>query len=615
MARVVVAFVATLSLFRISLASLPFLRSPPSLSSKVTEFDWFGVKPSKELVYHECFGTFQCARLLVPLDWQAAEESCYNTAVALAIIKLPAKVAITDPTYGGAILTNPGGPGGSGVQLVQYSGPSLQAALDSVEAHFDLIGFDPRGVLLSGPDASCFADPLARDLWNIKTGEEGLLDGGNRVLSLQWARAKALGSLCASKETGKYMSTASVARDMLEIIERIEEHHHKALLAFPRQDQQNTIQAQSPLSGQNQGNNSGAMLQYLGFSYGTFLGATFASMYPDRVKRMILDGVVDAPDYVANGWATNLQDTDKVLQSFYRHCFDGGDRCPLYDSAGPKAIEKRLNDFLDTIRQTPIVAVDSSGSVPPEIITYSDIKSSIFVSLKSPVLAFQTLAWLLDQLYKREYDQVLRIIKLQTFVHCPTARNDSSQYPTGGNEATRAIVCVDGDDMSNQTRPEFAKYLELLESQSPAGGAIWASIRLTCTGWQTRPKWRYTGPFGSNTSAPILWIGNTADPVTPLRNAFNMAKGFPGSAVLQQDSEGHCALFNAPSSCTIEAIRQYLGSGALPKAGTVCPPERKPFDGQLAGQLEYDTDDEQERVACALRIYGSHTAREMPLGV
>jgi pimeloyl-ACP methyl ester carboxylesterase len=149
---------------------------------------------------------------------------------------------------------------------------------------------------------------------------------------------------------------------------------------------------------------------------------------------------------------------------------------------------------------------------------------------------------MLDQLQKGQYDQILRLIALQTSVHCPKGKSSTSPLSPTKNEAPKAIMCGDGDDMSNQTMPEFEEYLELLESQSYAAGAIWATFRLICTGWRVRSRWRYTGPFGGNTSIPILWIGNTADPVTPIRNAHNMAKSFHGSAAVQQDSEGHCSL-------------------------------------------------------------------------
>jgi pimeloyl-ACP methyl ester carboxylesterase len=587
MARLARSLAVILLLLPVSFAGLPLPENPNDSASETSTFEWSSIKPTQELTYLACFGSFQCARLLVPLDWQASEASRYNKTAALAIIKRPAKVSILDPTYGGAIITNPGGPGGSGVQQVLGAGEFLQWAVDSESKHFDIVSFDPRGVLNSGPDADCFSDPLQRDLWNLKTHEEGNLDSGDRALGLQWARAKAFGSLCANAEIGKYIGTASVVRDVLEIVDRVEEHYQTSRLKMESRLGPASTEAQSRLLNMEHPDVGTPMLQYLGFSYGTFLGNTFASMFPDRVKRMVLDGVVDAADYTAQGWTTNLQDTDKVMQAFYKYCFDAAYRCPLYDRAGPEAIERKMIGFLKAVQQNPIVAVDDSGSLPPDIITYSDIKRSIFASLYSPVRFFPALASMLDQLQKGQYDQTLRLLALQTSIHCPRDKTSTSPLSPTENEAPKAIMCGDGDDMSNQTIPEFEEYLDLLEYQSSAAGAIWATFRLICTGWQVRSRWRFIGPFGGNTSTPILWIGNTADPVTPIRNAHNMAKSFPGSVVLQQDSEGHCSLYNAPSNCTFDAIRRYFSSGALPKAGTVCPADRKPFDGKLSTNPEH----------------------------
>ncbi|ERF75396.1 hypothetical protein EPUS_00189 [Endocarpon pusillum Z07020] len=576
-------------------------------------FRWSDVEPSKELTYHTCFESFRCARLLVPLDWQAPEASRYNQTVALAIIKLPARVSTLNTTYGGAVITNPGGPGGSGIEHLLSAGTSLQWAVDSDSKHFDIVSFDPRGVLHSGPDASCFPSPLTRDLWNIKIHEEGNLDSGNRAIGLQWARAKAFGKMCADAEIGDYMGSASVARDILEIVERIHEHHHKTISAAETGLASESVPAQSPLVGKERDDIGTPMLQYLGFSYGTFLGNTFASMFPDRVKRMVLDGVVDAPDYMAQGWSTNLQDTDKVMDAFYKYCFEAGSLCPLYDRAGPEAIKSSLSGFLQMVQENPIVAVDSSGSLTPDILTYSDIRRFIFMSLYSPVRNFPGLAFLLDQLRNGEYDQALRLMALQTDVHCPRDNSTAASQLLAENEAPRAIMCGDGDDMSNQTLPDFKEYLRLLEAQSSTGGAIWASFRLICTGWQVRSKWRYTGPFGGNTSKPILWIGNTADPVTPIRNAHKMAKNFPGSVVLQADSVGHCSLFNRPSNCTLEVIRQYFSSGALPEMGTVCPADRNPFDSNVFTPLKYSGDGNgQVHILDSLKYF---QWRRFPLGI
>jgi len=127
----------------------------------------------------------------------------------------------------------------------------------------------------------------------------------------------------------------------------------------------------------------------------------------------------------------------------------------------------------------------------------------------------------------------------------------------------------------------FDAYWRTLADKSPSTGAIWARIRLRCTGWRIRALRRFAGPFGGETAHPILWVGNSADPVTPVGSARKMAKKFPGSVVLEQDSAGHCSI-STPSICTASVIRNYLNTGALPAPGTVCPPSAAPFGLQPA---------------------------------
>lgn len=101
-------------------------------------------------------------------------------------------------------------------------------------------------------------------------------------------------------------------------------------------------------------------------------------------------------------------------------------------------------------------------------------------------------------------------------------------------------------------------------------------FRMYCIHYKTRPVYRFTAPFQANTSHPILMIGNTYDPVTPLKNAFTMSKGYPGSVVLTQNSTGHTS-GSVYSSCTVGHIRRYFHTGELPKKGTVCEPDELPF--------------------------------------
>ena len=280
-------------------------------------FNWSSIEPSWDLDYHSCYGRFQCARLTLPMDWLDLSN---NHTIALAVIKLPAQVEASksNPNYGGPVITNPGGPGGSGIQYVVNNGDFIQRTVDSLEKSYDIVSFDPRGVFKTTPEVDCFqGDTVARNVWEYRKSIVGHMNASIEAPVQQLIMAKAYGQLCNnvfSKEGSdndgnilRFASSASVARDMLELVSKIDS------LAT----QTNASDSQEALSSQVQ---EPARLQYWGLSYGTYLGNTFASMFPDRVGRLILDGVTDAYDYVSGVSSTLCRCHSTTLTSC-RHSF------------------------------------------------------------------------------------------------------------------------------------------------------------------------------------------------------------------------------------------------------------------------------------------------------
>ncbi|KAG8416186.1 Dephospho-CoA kinase [Metarhizium acridum] len=263
-----------------------------SVETDASDFDWDTVKPSWDLHYSPCHDGFQCARLLMPLDWLNAESS--NEAVALSIIKLPAAVDCGDASFGGTVITNPGGPGSSGVLHILENGRYMQTMMDG-DKHFEIMSFDPRGVTHSKPAADCYASQSARTaaIWQSRGFTN--FDASANNLKYQKAFAAAQGLQCAKPgphgyAIQDYMATASVAREMVRIIDEIESLHQKTLA------QKLQREAQKPVTSSSA---NMARLQYYGTSYGSFLGNLFMSMFPGRVKRMVLDGVIAPEDWVA----------------------------------------------------------------------------------------------------------------------------------------------------------------------------------------------------------------------------------------------------------------------------------------------------------------------------
>lgn len=301
----VVLFTSILTLIsRINAVVVPFYSVSITSDSL---FDWNQITPSRNLQYHPCYDGFQCARLEVPMDWQ--NPSAPET-VAIAIIKLPARIDDpSDPRFGGTIITNPGGPGGSGIQfLLQGGARYIQSIVDSDDddnRYYEILSFDPRGVWQTTPRLDCFrGDSYSRRLWDFEKNRMGMLDPDDGKIGQRLAMARAFGSFCRQAygdgdkgggvNINEHITTAAVARDMLEIVDQLEIERRNNILARTTEQRRQQQRIGVPLF---QTKNNAAKLQYWGFSYGTHLGNTFASMFPDRVARMVLDGVVDSYDY------------------------------------------------------------------------------------------------------------------------------------------------------------------------------------------------------------------------------------------------------------------------------------------------------------------------------
>ncbi|KAI6715765.1 hypothetical protein JHW43_001712, partial [Diplocarpon mali] len=487
----------------------------------------------------------------VPLDW--LDPSDTRRAV-IAVIRYNA----TDlSSYAGPVFINPGGPGGSGVWFVKQLAPYYQSV---VGKNHDIISFDPRGVGFTSPQVSCWNNTnpsLSSYLWDLT--EPPVLDAHMGTIYDSYAHASAFSTQCSSQiyETGQFVGTASVARDMLHMLEKM--HLQK--------------------------------LKYWGFSYGTFLGVTFASLFPDRVGRMVNDGNVDARDYVSGAATHFLTDTDLVMNSFYVFCHQAGpDRCAFYASSA-EAVEARLDALLARIKMYPVIVPASRSSNPrPEIVSYSRLRRLISSSLYRPLVVFPGLASTLRALESGDGRPFIELASSQGSEELPPCdarlekpvptdpENPTPEVPEaeGSADASKAILCGDWDGMEGGVEA-FEQYVDRLVGMSKAAGATMTSLVMGCVGWKVTAKWRYSGPFEANTSHPLLFIANTADNVTPLRSALANAAGFPGSVVMIQDSYGHTTL-STPSRCTALTIRSYFQSGALPRNGTVCAPDLVPFE-------------------------------------
>ncbi|KAH7087049.1 TAP-like protein-domain-containing protein [Paraphoma chrysanthemicola] len=544
-----------------------------SVGSKVYEepFEWSHnqVEPSENLEFRRCFDHFNGTHP--------------GETVSIAITKLPARVPVDDPRYGGPILINPGGPGGPGALFTLMIGRSLQNIADSHEQvevassdakYYDILGFDPRGIGETEPRAYCIADRAASWTWTLREASEGILGSSDAALGRLWSMTHAWGASCkqaVDAEEGpdikQYMTTASVARDMLEIVEKHAAYVTRKVESLqPRQ--RGCRKPQAALIKPSE-----AKLQYWGFSYGTYLGSTFASMYPDRVGLAILDGVVSSYDYnhaLGNG---SLTDNAKAMNSFNTWCANAGEKVCCLATANSTAddIQVRVDTIVNSLYHNPIPLNSPNG---PDILTYSDIKGLLFSSCYSPRAMFPLVAQILAEV-EVGHGGIIDGWHSLPSLHCPKD-GETPVTDYSSTVATYAILCSDGIDETNTTMDEFEQYWQLLEHMSPTAGGIWAMLRMRCLAWKIKAQYKFKGAFGGNTSHPILFISNTADPVTPLRSGRIMHELFPNSGLLTIDIAGHCSISDV-NLCTLAHVKAYFQTGVLPKENTLCIPRQDPF--------------------------------------
>lgn len=271
-----------------------------SSASAGPSFDWQSIAASKDLEYHDCYDGFKCARLIVPRDWKNKTDP--NT-VTLAITKLPAAVPDDDASFAGTIFSNPGGPGGSGVSFLLKGGKPLQQTVDKPgKKHYEILSWDPRGVGNTEPVIDCFeGNTLARDAEGYTAFSLPSIDSGPSALNFLLAKYRAEGGHCSKvmKEVLPYVNTPNVARDMVEMVDKIHELREREAGKKKPEDQDDEEEDgdDDRLELRRVKADKTPRLQYMGFSYGSVLGNYFAALFPERVGRVMLDGVVNTDDY------------------------------------------------------------------------------------------------------------------------------------------------------------------------------------------------------------------------------------------------------------------------------------------------------------------------------
>jgi pimeloyl-ACP methyl ester carboxylesterase len=498
----------------------------------VPALDW-GVCPAATPEEAEALREVECATAEVPLSYRDP----HGQSVEVAVGRLPA----LDPERRiGSLFWNPGGPGGSGRIPPVFT--------QGLRERFDLVGFDPRGVGASTP-ITCFGtteeaiDLLGRP-FPITLAQEREVIAATREGTERCAERG--GALL------EHVSTANVARD-LDLLRRA--------------------------VGDEQ-------LTYVGYSYGTHLGEVYANLFPDHVRALTLDAVIDPREWVGTSdlddpsqplttRMDNFEGAYDALESFLAECARDA-RCSFRE--GGADLEVKYDRLAQRLRRAPVQLVDPDSG-ERFTVTYQDVVNLtlglLYAAPLAPVLADALQdVWAATEA-RGQGLRPRRARQAEVLREPPRRPGFQDEEPYAGLEWFPAVVCSETPNPRNPwVWPRFAR---AADRQAPYFGSAWLYSVLPCATWPASDEDRYAGPWDRET-APLLLIGNRGgDPATPYDDAQATARLLADARLLTLDSYGHGA-FLGRSACIDRAVERYLVDLVLPAEGTVCEPNARPFD-------------------------------------
>ena len=446
--------------------------------------------------WHSChFG--QCGTLRVPLSYSDPN----GKQISLALFELPAK----DPsTKIGTILVNPGGPGSSGVQFAKLTALGYPEA---IRKRFDVIGWDPRGVGASDPIDCGAALARAANLNEspVTQAQRTALAKGDHQFG---AACKAsMGAILGN------VGTADTARDMDRI---------RAGIGAKR-------------------------ISYIGYSYGTYLGAVYANMFPTHVRAMVLDGVSDPGVKPTTSFLVQARALDTAIDGYLKACA-AKSTCAFHSGGHPQAAFDKL---VHRIEVHPI-AVDKRQLGPTQF--YFGVANSLYGDDQAAVAK--------DLAAAAAGNGAPLLKQFDDYV----GRKPNGTYSTE-QSANTAINCLDGRGVGNlsaaqKLEPEFVK-------AAPRFGRFVLYSNLVCGYWPEKPHPPKL-PISAKGAPPIVVIGSTRDPITPYSDAVHLAHELHSGVLLTASNAGHTSNFGIGGPC--DAIgTKYLVTGTPPPKGTRCP--------------------------------------------
>ncbi|MFT4215416.1 MAG: alpha/beta hydrolase [Microbacterium sp.] len=447
-------------------------------------------------------GSYDCTYVTAPLDWTDPD----GATISLAVIRR----AATDGDAIGSLLVNPGGPGASGYDMIEQSAD--YAVGTALADAYDVIGFDPRGVGRSTAVACLDATAMDAYLFDIPADPRGS-DGWEAELT---ERNEAFAQACDAGSDGilPFITTDNAARDM-------------DLLRGVLGD---------------------ATLNYLGYSYGTFLGATYAKLFPERVGRLVLDGAIDPSISGLDVGTTQALGFESALRAYMADCLTDSD-CPF--TGGVDDAMSDLGTLLASVDDAPLPAADGRMLGADALLTgiiaalYSqDSWPYLTMALSDTLAGDPEWAFILADFYY--------------------GRSDGS-YEDNSTEAFNAYNCMDYPDDATEAEEDAAD--ALIAEQAPTVAPYWEGVSV-CDSWLYPP----TGvreKITADGAAPIVVVGTTNDPATPYEWAVSLAEQLSSGVLVTREGEGHTG-FNKGNACVDEAVESYLIDGVVPEDGLTC---------------------------------------------
>ena len=484
---------------QVELAALP--QSTPSALAPYYE---------QKLSWRSCgVPGFQCSTMQAPLDY--ARPGAGDVRLAVARKKATGKGRPL-----GSLLVNPGGPGGSAVgYLEQYAGIGYPA---EVRARYDMVAVDPRGVARSEP-VECLSGRQMDSFTETDTTPDDPKETDRLVAAY---KQFAQGCGAHSARLLRHVSTVDAARDM-DIL--------RAVLGDRK-------------------------LTYVGASYGTFLGATYAGLFPARVGRLVLDGAMD-PSLPAR--RMNLDQTagfETAFQSFAEDCVRQSD-CPLGGRGNtPAQVGEHLSALFRKLAAHPIPPGDPDGRKLGEALATTGVIAAMYDES-----SWGQLREALTSAMKENDGSGLLVLSDSYYERDTDGRYSNLMF------ANAAVNCLDLPPAFSSP-DQVEKALPAFEKASPVFGEGLAWASLNCAYWPVRS----TGEphrIEAKGAAPIVVVGTTRDPATPYRWAQSLSRQLSSARLLTYVGDGHTA-YGRGSDCIDSAIDTYLLHGTPPAEGKRC---------------------------------------------